>query len=119
MRFDTTLDAGLQRTVERQIPRYVSEYGDRGIRNVAALLVDSREMSVKAWVGSADYWNQAIDGQVDGVLAKRSPGSALKPFIYAMALDQGVLHPRTMLRDAPTSFGPFTPENFDGPMARI
>ena len=113
-RFDTTLDAGLQRTVERQIQRYVSEYGDRGIRNVAALLVDSREMSVKAWVGSADYWNQGIDGQVDGVLAKRSPGSALKPFIYAMALDQGVLHPRTMLRDAPTSFGPFTPENFDG-----
>ena len=113
-RIETTLDAGLQRTVERQIQRYIDEYGDRGIRNAAALLLDSREMSVKAWVGSADYWNQAIDGQVDGVLAKRSPGSALKPFIYAMALDQGVLHPRTILRDAPTSFGPFTPENFDG-----
>src|SRR5205814_4837480 len=40
--------------------------------------------------------------------------SALKPFVYALALDQGVLHPRTMLRDAPTAFGPFTPENFDG-----
>ena len=113
-RVDTTLDAGLQRTVERQIQRYIDEYGDRGIRNAAALLLDSREMSVRAWVGSADYWNQAIDGQVDGVLAKRSPGSALKPFIYAMALDQGVLHPRTILRDSPTSFGPFTPENFDG-----
>ena len=56
----------------------------------------------------------AIDGQVNGVLAKRSPGSTLKPFVYALALDQGVLHPQTMLRDAPTSFGPFTPENFDG-----
>ena len=55
-----------------------------------------------------------IDGQVNGVLAKRSPGSTLKPFVYALALDQGVLHPQTMLRDAPTSFGPFTPENFDG-----
>src|SRR6185369_991878 len=71
-------------------------------------------MSVKAWVGSADYWNESIDGQVNGVLAKRSPGSALKPLIYAMALDQGVLHPRTILRDSPSSFGPFTPENFDG-----
>ncbi len=71
-------------------------------------------MSVKAWVGSADYWNDGIDGQVNGVLAKRSPGSTLKPFVYALALDQGVLHPQTMLRDAPTSFGPFTPENFDG-----
>jgi penicillin-binding protein 1C len=111
---DTTLDAGLQRSVERQIRRYIDEYGERGIRNAAALLLDSREMTVKAWVGSADYWNESIDGQVDGVLAKRSPGSALKPFIYAMALDQGVLHPRTILRDSPTSFGPFTPENFDG-----
>jgi penicillin-binding protein 1C len=113
-RIETTLDSRLQRIAERQIQRYTDQYGDRGIRNAAALLVDARDMSVKAWVGSADYWNEAIDGQVDGVLAKRSPGSALKPFIYAMALDQGVLHPRTILRDEPTSFGPFTPENFDG-----
>jgi len=113
-RIDTTLDSGLQRLVERQIQRYIDQYGDRGIRNATALLVDPREMSVKAWVGSAAYWNQAIDGQVNGVLAKRSPGSALKPFVYGLALDQGVLHPRTILRDSPTSFGPFTPENFDG-----
>jgi penicillin-binding protein 1C len=111
---DTTLDAGLQRIVERQVHRYVEQFGERGIRNSAVLLVDSRDMAVKAWAGSADYWNVAIDGQVNGVLAKRSPGSALKPFVYALGLDQGVLHPRTMLRDAPTSFGPFTPENFDG-----
>ncbi len=113
-RIDTTLDASMQQIVELQIHRYISQFGDRGIHHVAALLVDPREMSVKAWVGSADYRNVSIDGQVDGVLAKRSPGSALKPLIYAMALDQGVLHPRTILRDAPTSFGPFTPENFDG-----
>jgi penicillin-binding protein 1C len=113
-RVDTTLDAALQKTVERQIQRYIDQYGDRGIHNASALLLDSREMSVKAWVGSAAYWNQSIDGQVDGVLAKRSPGSALKPFVYGMALDQGLLHPRTILRDSPTSFGPFTPENFDG-----
>jgi penicillin-binding protein 1C len=113
-RIDTTLDAGLQRTVERQIQRYIDQYGDRGIRNASALLVDTHDMSVKAWIGSANYWNESIDGQVDGVLAKRSPGSALKPFIYGMALDQGILHPRTILRDSPSSFGPFTPENFDG-----
>ncbi len=53
-------------------------------------------------------------GQVNGALAKRSPGSALKPFIYALGFDQGVLHPQTVLRDVPTAFGPFTPENFDG-----
>jgi penicillin-binding protein 1C len=110
----TTLDAGLQRLVERQMDRYLNQFGERGIRNAATLLVDYRDMSVKSWVGSADYSNQEIHGQINGVLTKRSPGSTLKPFIYALALDQGVLHPRAILRDAPTSFGPFTPENFDG-----
>ncbi len=113
-RIDTTIDAGLQRLVEQQIQRYVRRYDEVGMRNAASLVVDTRDMSVKAWVGSADYWNDAIDGQVNGVLAKRSPGSALKPFVYALALDQGILHPQTMVKDAPTSFGPFTPENFDG-----
>jgi len=112
-RIDTTIDAGLQRAIELQIRRYLARREDVGISNAAALLVDTRDMSVKAWVGSADYWRPG-DGQVNGVLAKRSPGSTLKPFVYALALDQGVLHPQTMLRDAPTSFGPFTPENFDG-----
>lgn len=113
-RVQTTLDAGLQRLVELQIERYLRQFGEKGIRNVAALLLDSRDMAVRSWVGSADYWNEDIHGQINGVLTKRSPGSTLKPFIYALALDQGVLHPRTILRDAPTSFGPFTPENFDG-----
>jgi penicillin-binding protein 1C len=113
-RVETTLDAALQRVVERQIRQYVAQNRDRGIRNVAALLLDTRDMGVRAWVGSADYHDASIDGQVNGVLAKRSPGSTLKPFIYGLALDQGVLHPKTILRDAPTSFGPFTPENFDG-----
>jgi penicillin-binding protein 1C len=110
----TTLDASLQRLVERQVGVYLNQFGERGIRNTAVLLLDHRDMSVKAWVGSADFRNEEIHGQIDGVLTKRSPGSTLKPFVYALALDQGVLHPRTILRDAPTSFGPFTPENFDG-----
>ena len=113
-RVDTTIDARLQRVLERQIRAYLEQYGERGIRNVASVLVDPRDMSVKAWVGSADYWNNEIDGQVNGVLAKRSPGSTLKPFVYALGLDQGVLHPKTIVRDLPTAFGPFTPENFDG-----
>jgi penicillin-binding protein 1C len=113
-RLSTTIDMGLQRLAERQLQRYLTQYGDKGIRNAAALLVDTRDMSVKAWIGSANYWDEAIDGQVNGVMAKRSPGSTLKPFVYALALDQGLLHPRTVLRDAPSAFGPFTPENFDG-----
>jgi penicillin-binding protein 1C len=113
-RVDTTVDADLQRLVERQIHRYLQQHQARGIHNASAILVDARDMSVRAWVGSADYWNEEIDGQVNGVMAKRSPGSTLKPFVYALAIDQGLLHPKTVLRDLPTSFGPFTPENFDG-----
>jgi penicillin-binding protein 1C len=93
---------------------YVARQSRIGIRNAAALLVDARSMQVKAWVGSANFFDAGIDGQVNGVLAKRSPGSALKPFIYALALDQGLIHPRTILKDAPASFGAFSPENFDG-----
>ncbi len=103
-RIDTTIDAGLQRLVERQVQSHLERQGDRGIHNMAALVVDTRDMAVKAWVGSADYWNEGIDGQVNGVTAKRSPGSTLKPFVYALALDQGVLHPQTILRDVPTVF---------------
>jgi penicillin-binding protein 1C len=113
-RINTTLDMQLQRLVEQQIGRYLTQMQDRGIRNVAVMLVDSRDMGIRVAVGSADYWNEAIDGQVNGMTAKRSPGSTLKPFIYALGLDQGILHPQTILRDAPTTFGPFSPENFDG-----
>ena len=65
-------------------------------------------------IGSARFSDESISGQVNGTLAKRSPGSALKPFIYALAIDQGLIHPLTMLKDAPTSFGAYSPENFDG-----
>lgn len=113
-RIDTTIDLALQTTLERQLRDYVAHNRQRGLRNAAALLIDTRDMGIKALVGSADYSDAAIFGQVNGTHAKRSPGSTLKPFIYALGIDQGVLHPRTVLRDVPTAFGPFTPENFDG-----
>ncbi|SIO48271.1 penicillin-binding protein 1C [Paraburkholderia phenazinium] len=113
-RLRTTIDLDLQHTLERQITRYVARNNGIGIRNASAMLVDTRDMGIKAMVGSADYFNRSIQGQVNGTLARRSPGSTLKPFIYALGFDQGVLHPQTVLRDVPTSFGPYTPENFDG-----
>lgn len=110
----TTLDLRLQRLLEERVRSHLRRARERGISNAAALLVDTRDMGVRALVGSADYSDAAIDGQVNASAAKRSPGSTLKPFIYALALDQGVLHPATVLRDVPTAFGPYTPENFDG-----
>ncbi|HYM36551.1 MAG TPA: transglycosylase domain-containing protein, partial [Steroidobacteraceae bacterium] len=110
----TTLDLPLQRLSERILSGFVREQSRIGIQNAALLLVDHRDMSVRAMVGSADFYSYDISGQVNGALAKRSPGSALKPFIYALAIDQGLIHPLTMLKDAPANFGGFSPENFDG-----
>ncbi|WP_300000921.1 penicillin-binding protein 1C [uncultured Cedecea sp.] len=112
-RIDTTLDAHLQRLIERQINAFIVRNKSRGINNAAALLVDTRDMGIRALVGSADYYNRRIQGQVNGTNAKRSPGSALKPFIYALGMEQGVLHPMTVLRDVPSAFGAYAPENFD------
>jgi penicillin-binding protein 1C len=113
-RVTTMIDLNLQHGIERQVSRYIAANQSRGFKNAAAILIDTRDMGVKAMVGSADYFDRSIQGQVNGTLAKRSPGSTLKPFIYALGFDQGVLHPQTVLRDVPTSFGPYTPENFDG-----
>jgi penicillin-binding protein 1C len=113
-RITLTLDLGLQHILERQIARYIARNGDSGIKNASAILVDARDMGVKALIGSANYFDRELHGQVNGTLARRSPGSTLKPFVYALGFDQGILHPETVLRDVPTSFGPYTPENFDG-----
>ncbi|MFL6605317.1 MAG: penicillin-binding protein 1C [Steroidobacteraceae bacterium] len=110
----TTLELHQQQTVERVLRAYVREQTRVGIRNSAALLVDTRTLATRAAVGSADFFDESIAGQVNGTLAKRSPGSALKPFVYALAIDQGLIHPLTVLKDAPTAFGTFSPENFDG-----
>ncbi|MEY3200527.1 MAG: penicillin-binding protein [Pseudomonadota bacterium] len=113
----TTLNLVLQRTLERQVRQYVERHRAIGIDNAAAILVDTQTLEVKALVGSANFHDALISGQVNGTLAKRSPGSTLKPFIYALAMDQGLIHPLSVLKDAPTSFGPFSPENFDGTFA--
>jgi penicillin-binding protein 1C len=110
----STLDARMQATLERSIAQRLDTLRPQGVKNAAALLLDTETMHVKALVGSANFFDADIDGQVNGTLAKRSPGSTLKPFIYALAFDQGVLTPMTVLKDAPTAFGPFSPENFDG-----
>jgi penicillin-binding protein 1C len=109
----TTLDLEKQQLLERRIADYIRANRNRGFQNAAAMLVDVRNMDVIAQVGSADFFSAAIEGQVDGTRSPRSPGSTLKPFVYALALDQGLIHPLSILADAPRSFGDYNPENFD------
>ncbi|MFZ1990488.1 MAG: penicillin-binding protein 1C [Alphaproteobacteria bacterium] len=79
--------------------------------SMATIVVENRTRQVRAYVGGLDYWGQA--GQVDLARAVRSPGSALKPFIYALAFDELPLHPETIMLDEPLIFGDYAPQNFD------
>ncbi|MDR1008586.1 MAG: penicillin-binding protein 1C [Campylobacteraceae bacterium] len=112
-RIDTTIDLRFQTLLETQINLYINRNSNKGLKNAAALLLDTRDMSVVAAVGSADYFNNEIEGQINGFNIKRSPGSTLKPFIYALAIEQGIIHPQSVLKDVPTSFSSYSPENFD------
>lgn len=109
----TTIDLRLQNLLERQLANHISLLQRVGIKNAAALLVHRPSRAVRAYVGSANFSDAAIDGQVDGVRARRSPGSTLKPLIYAQAIDQGLIHPASLLIDVPSGFGSYDPENFD------
>ncbi len=109
----TTLNLHLQTLLERVAHRYLARKKNIGVNNAAVLLVDTRDMSVKGLVGSADFFDHDIGGQINGTEIKRSPGSTLKPFVYGLALDQGLIHPNTVLKDVPRSFGSYNPENFD------
>ncbi len=109
----TTLDSRAQRIMERISNSYLARKKRLGVQNTAILLVDTRDMGIKGWIGSANFFNRQISGQINGVEAKRSPGSTLKPFIYGLAIDQGLIHPNTVLKDVPHSFSGYNPENFD------
>lgn len=106
----TGIDGRLQRTVEAIAGEEAKRLGRH--TSVAVLVVANDTGRVLAYVGSAGFFNVDRLGQVDMVAASRSPGSALKPFIYGMGFDRRLIHPQTIVNDAPTRFGGYQPENF-------
>src|SRR6185437_5189482 len=106
-----TVDAGLQRTLQDLALDRAHALGPQ--ISVAILAVDNETGEVRARVANADYFDQRRAGQVDMTQALRSPGSTLKPFIYGMAFEDGLLHPETLIDDKPARYGSYTPENFD------
>ncbi len=116
-----TIDLNLQNRMEEVLQSYISQNQSRGFNNASALLLNTKTMHIEAMIGSADFNNLNIHGQVNGTTAKRSPGSALKPFVYGLAIDAGLIHPMTMLKDLPKKYSGFAPENFGkgfvGPIA--
>lgn len=107
----STLTGRLQRKLEALLGRHQARLGT-GI-TLAALILHNRDASVRAYVGSGDYFSGCFPGQVDMVRALRSPGSALKPFVYGLGFDAGFLHPETLITDRPGAVGGYAPGNFD------
>ncbi|HEY0957468.1 MAG TPA: penicillin-binding transpeptidase domain-containing protein, partial [Roseateles sp.] len=106
----TTLDAGLQSRLEQLLTDRLNSLPDAV--SLAALVVDNRSLEVRGYVGSADFTDARRGAHVDMVRARRSPGSTLKPFLYGMALDEGLIHSESLLIDAPQNFGGYAPGNF-------
>lgn len=110
-RVQSTLDAALQAHLEERVAR---QFGRLPARTSAALLVvDNATLEARAYVGSLDFTDAARLGHVDMIRATRSPGSTLKPFLYGLALDDGLVHSESLLVDAPQRFGDYQPVNFD------
>lgn len=109
-RIETTIDSGIQQSVEMLLLDRAAQLPPRV--SVATLVVDNATLEVLAYAGSADFGDRERFSHVDMVRASRSPGSALKPFLYAFALDDGLIHSESLLSDVPQSFGGYQPGNF-------
>ncbi len=106
-----TLDLFLQKNLQELAHERAQALGPD--ISVAILAVDNVTGEVRARVASADYFDTRRAGQVDMTQALRSPGSTLKPFIYGLGFEDGVIHPDTLIDDRPSRYGSYTPENFD------
>ena len=118
-RIYTTIDAKVQETALR----ILREYLDTSLADVvrhrlpstgAVVVMDTQSRHVLAMVGSHDFFDREASGQINGTLAPRSPGSALKPFVYALAIEQGLVTPETLLFDVPVTYAGYEPVNYDG-----
>ena len=112
----TTLDLNLQIEAERIIERRITDLEQNNVNNGALVAANVDSGQILAWVGSADYFDEEIDGAVDIVTSLRQPGSSIKPLTYLLAFEKGYT-PATVIFDVPTQFetetGPYSPKNYD------
>jgi len=106
----STIERDLQQALEALVKDYANNRDEQ--LSVAVMVVENSTMATRAYIGSADFFSDSRDGQVDMIQAIRSPGSTLKPFIYGLALDQGLIHSQSLLLDVPQSFDGYRPHNF-------
>jgi penicillin-binding protein 1C len=106
----TTLDYEMQQGLEDLVGSYIKRLPSK--TSAAILVVENKTLAVKTYIGSADFSNNERFGHVDMIRALRSPGSTLKPFLYGLALDEGLIHSESLLTDAPITLDGYRPKNF-------
>jgi len=108
----TSIDENLQRRAKRLLKSHIDRVKKYNISNGAVVIIDNATREVRALVGSTNFFSKLNLGANDGTYSPRSPGSTLKPFIYALAMHKGLIAQKTMLYDVPTSFHGYSPINF-------
>ncbi len=107
------IELNTQLKTEKIVWDYIHSLHLTGIRNAAAMVVENATGRVIAYVGSADFFDTTDAGQVNGAAAWRQPGSTLKPLVYGLAIDAGIMTPKKMIADVPVNYGGYVPENYD------
>ncbi len=110
----TTLDPRIQAVAEQQVRARIASLRAWGVEQTSVVVIDIRTREVVAMVGSAQFFDPQRQGQVNGAVARRSPGSTLKPLLYAKEFDDGSLIPDSILLDVPADYSGYVPENYDG-----
>jgi penicillin-binding protein 1C len=111
--FNTNIDLNIQLKTEKLVEDYIRAQRLKNIRNAAVMIIDNRTHKVVAYIGSSGFFDTLDGGQVNGANAVRQPGSTLKPLLYAMCFDDGLLTPKTVISDVAVNYQGYTPENYD------
>ena len=112
----TSVDLEISKIAEGFLREALEEARSSRITNAALLLLNNEDSSVISWLGNGDFFDDENSGQIDGVLVQNQPGSSMKPFLYALAMENDLLQPSSVLADVPTEFGNerlYIPENFN------
>ncbi len=110
----SSLDLRIQNVVETHLSNHLREWRQKAVQNGAVLVVNNKSRQILAYVGSENFDDQSSHGQVDAVKALRSPGSTLKPLLFALQMEKGTLTPKLRLLDTPYDAEGFSAENYDG-----
>lgn len=110
---NSTIDASIQLKVQQLCSNHIERLSALNIHNACVIVIENSTSKVLAYVGSQGFDDEIQQGQVDGITAIRSPGSALKPLVYALGFDNGIITPKTIVNDIPVNYAGYSPENFN------